>query len=78
MDCGDAPALDPAEVTTLGMSGPAGFIGRREVEALQRDGWEFSERGVQVCDGWVVWSYRNGEWRLRWLACPDRFPNLWT
>lgn len=53
-------------------------LGKAEVRALEADGWAFADGGVKLADCWAVWSQRGEELKLRWLACPEKYPEAWA
>jgi hypothetical protein len=56
---------------------PSRLLGAADVRILQDDGWCFRDRGVQMADCYAVWSARGDDRELRFLACPERFPEMW-
>ena len=58
-------------------------LGYVEVKKLEAEGWRFSDDGLRVGNGWLVWAENpRGDFKILLLAHPDdepeKFPNLRT
>jgi hypothetical protein len=54
-----------------------GLLGAGDVRRLQDDGWGFANGGLRLGDCYAVWSAKGDEQKVRFLACPERYPELW-
>lgn len=53
-----------------------GLLGKREVEAMQAEGWTITG-GLQCADCYVGHALRGGEDVPVFLADPETYPHLW-
>lgn len=56
-------------------------LGYADVKRLEAEGWRFTDHGLRVGNGWLVWAKDpKGLWKIQLLADPDeepeKFPNL--
>jgi hypothetical protein len=54
---------------------PTNVLGVEEVRLWQKHGWDFSDRGIRVGNGWMVWArHSSGQWKSFLLAAPGDSP----
>lgn len=68
---------DPDPLVVPPLPARAGYLGKSDIRLLESDGWSFSDRGLKIGGGYLVWSQRGEVLKLRCLADPAQFPEMW-